>query len=85
LAVLILNSNCTRGKDGLRCEAEAKERAYGHGFSISDPPNHWDGLKIPAGMLSVKDGKRIVKLMDIERMDMGGELGVQYYDRDLNN
>ena len=85
LAVLILNSNCTRGKDGLRCEAEAKERAYGHGFSISDPPNHWDGLKIPAGMLSVKDGKRIVKLMDLERMDMGGELGVQYYDRDLNN
>ena len=35
LAVLILNSNCTRERDGLRCEAEAKERSYGHGFSIS--------------------------------------------------
>ena len=35
-----------------------------------DPPNHWDGLKIPAGMLSVKDGKRIVAMMDLERMDI---------------
>ena len=85
LAVLILNSNCTLAKDGLRCEAERKERAYGHGFSISDPPNHWSGLKIPAGILSVKDGKRIVNLMDLERMDMGGTLGVQYYDKHLNN
>jgi hypothetical protein len=49
-----------------------------------DPPNHWDGLKIPAGMLSVKDGKRIVAMMDLERMDMGGALGLQYYDRHLN-
>ena len=29
LAVLILNSNCTRERDGLRCAAEAKEKAYG--------------------------------------------------------
>ena len=85
LDVLILNSNCTRERDGLRCAAEAKEKAYGHGFSISDPPNHWEGLKIPAGMLSVAEGKRIVNLMDLEAMHMGPKLGMQFYDKDLNN
>jgi hypothetical protein len=57
-----------------------------HFFFVNlDPPNYWEDIKIPSGMLSVKDGKRIVSMMDLEKMDMGRELGIQYYDKHLNN
>ena len=83
--VVILNSPCNRQRDGLRCEAEAKERAYGHGFGLGDPRDKWDGIHIPAVMVSEDDGKRLLAMMDLESMDMGPELGEQFYDRVLNS
>ena len=83
--VVILNSPCNRQRDGLRCEAEAKERASGHGFGLGDPRDKWESIHIPAVMVSEDDGKRLVSMMDLESMDMGPELGVQHFDRVLNS
>ena len=83
--VVILNSPCNRQRDGLRCEVEAKERAYGHGFGLTDPRAKWEGIHIPAVMVSEDDGERLLSMMDLESMDMGPELGEQFYDRVLNS
>ena len=53
-----------RQRDGLRCEAEAKERAYGHGFGLGDPRDKWESIHIPAVMVSEDDGKWLVSMMD---------------------
>ena len=83
--VVILNLPCNRQREGLRCEVERKERAYGHGFALNDPPDKWEGIHIPAVMISEEDGKRLISMMDLESMDMGPELGEQFYDRVLNS
>ncbi len=83
IAAIIINSKCERKVDGLRCEAEMKERAYGHGFAISDAPNHWSDIRIPSMIISEADGKRIVGMMDLDSMEINGH-GIQYFDKHLN-
>ena len=85
IAALIVNTNnCTRKADGLRCEEEAADRAVGTGFAKRDPPNFWSEIRIPAFMVSLDDGRRLMRMMDLESMVMGDGLGRQWYDRHLN-
>jgi hypothetical protein len=82
-AVIIIDSDCSRVHDGLRCDNEAFAKETNNGFSKGDPRSEWEKIRIPAVMVSKENGKRIHDMMDLESMEAFG--GVHFYDRLLND
>lgn len=82
-AVIIIDSNCSRVHDGLRCENEALAKQQNNGFAKGDPAGEWESIRIPSAMVSKENGKRIHDMMDLASMEAFG--GVHFYDRLLND
>jgi len=82
-AVIIIDGNCSRVHDGLRCENEALAKQQNNGFAKGDPPGEWKSIRIPSVIVSKDNGKRIHDLMDLASMEAFG--GIHFYDRLLND
>ena len=83
-AVIIIDGNCTRAVDGLRCENEVEAKANGDGFAKKDPEWHWSEIRIPVVMISRGNGARLHNMMDLDQMHMPEYGGIQFYDIHLN-
>lgn len=85
VAVIIIDSeeNCDPRTDGVRCNSKTSDsNKFGskEGFAVNDVVKFWDDIRIPAVMITKKDGERLKRLMHLETMvldDLGGE---QYLD-----
>lgn len=82
-AVVIVDNDCSRVQNGLRCDNEAFAKKNGTGFAKGDPRSEWEHVRIPSVMISEEDGIRVHSMMDLESMEAFG--GVHFYDRHLNN
>ena len=83
-AVIIIDGNCTRSVDGLRCEDEVEAKRNGDGFSRTDPGSYWSDIRIPAVIISKENGLRLHNMMDLDQMYMNEYGSVQFFDVHLN-
>ena len=84
-AVIIIDGDCTRAVDGLRCESEIDAKNKGQGFSKRDPEGYWRPIRIPVVMISKEHGERLHNMMDLDKMYMSEYEGMQYFDKHLND
>ena len=65
-SVIIIDGDCTRAVDGLRCESEIDAKNKGQGFSKRDPEGYWRPIRIPVVMISKGTGR--LPTMDLDKV-----------------